>query len=74
MIRILLADDHAIFLQGLTHLIESLDGIDIVGQAMDGAEAWEKIQLLRPDVAVLDITMPAPRCFTWVGRNSTGCR
>ena len=58
MIRILLADDHAIFLQGLTHLIESLDGIDIVGQAMDGAEAWEKIQLLRPDVAVLDITMP----------------
>ncbi|MBF0622622.1 MAG: response regulator transcription factor [Magnetococcales bacterium] len=57
MINIVLADDHAIFLQGLSQLIQSEADIEIVGQAGDGQSAWDLIQEKHPDVAVLDITM-----------------
>ena len=58
MIRLLLADDHAIFLQGLTRLLDSWPEAEIVAKAADGQEAWEQILLHRPDVAVVDIKMP----------------
>jgi DNA-binding NarL/FixJ family response regulator len=58
MIRLLLADDHAIFLQGLTRLLDAWPEAEIVAKASDGQEAWEQILLHRPDVAVVDIKMP----------------
>ena len=58
-IRILLADDHDIVLEGIRTLIaKSGRPWEICGEARNGEEAVEMIQRLKPDVAVLDITMP----------------
>jgi two-component system response regulator NreC len=57
-IRILVADDHAILRQGLVHLLGSVEGLEVVGEAADGAEAVERVLELDPDVVVLDIVMP----------------
>src|ERR1041384_5534425 len=58
-IRILLADDHDIVLEGIRTLIGRSDRPwKICGEARNGEEAAEMIQRLKPDVAVLDITMP----------------
>ncbi len=58
MNRLLLADDHAIFRQGLLRLLQAWPEAKVVGEAADGREAWELIQTLQPDVAILDIEMP----------------
>lgn len=58
MTRLLLADDHAIFRQGLLRLLHAWPEAKVVGEAADGRQAWELIQTLRPDVAILDIEMP----------------
>lgn len=58
MIRLILADDHAIFRQGLARLLESDEGIELAGEAGDGDAAWDLIRAEKPDVAVLDISMP----------------
>ena len=58
MIRLLLADDHAIFRQGLTKLLDAWPEAKIVAEAADGQEAWELILRHKPDVAVVDIKMP----------------
>jgi DNA-binding NarL/FixJ family response regulator len=58
MIRLLLADDHAIFLQGLTKLLDAWPEAKVVAEAADGQEAWELILMHKPDVAVVDIKMP----------------
>ena len=55
--RVLLADDHAVFRQGLRALLEKR-GLEVVGDAADGQAAVELTQRLRPDVVVLDIVMP----------------
>ncbi len=57
--RILLVDDHALFLEGLRNLLAS-EGIEVVGQAQDGLEALAQARRLRPDVILMDIQMP--RC------------
>ncbi|MEA2390348.1 MAG: two-component system, NarL family, nitrate/nitrite response regulator NarL [Solirubrobacteraceae bacterium] len=57
-ITVVLADDHALFREGLAMAIEQRDGLDLVGQATDGLEALEMIQRLEPDVAILDVQMP----------------
>jgi DNA-binding NarL/FixJ family response regulator len=57
-VRILLVDDHPIVRQGLRTLLEGRSGWEIVGEASDGSEALDKIISLRPDVVVLDVTMP----------------
>jgi two-component system, NarL family, response regulator NreC len=56
-IRILLADDHPIVRQGVRVLLER-EGFDIVGEATDGREAVQLGQQTKPDVALLDLTMP----------------
>ncbi len=57
-IRVLVADDHAILRQGLVRLLESVAGLEVVGEAADGAEAVARVLDLDPDVAVLDVVMP----------------
>lgn len=58
MIRILIADDHVMFRQGLVRLLETADDIEIVDECSDGGEALKEIRLRRPDVALLDVSMP----------------
>jgi len=58
MIRILLADDHAILRQGLRRMLEEEAGFQIVGEAGDGFEAVEKVRELKPDILVVDLVMP----------------
>lgn len=57
-IRILLADDHAMFRQGLCSLLSAERGFEVVGQAEDGQSAVELCDELQPHVVVMDITMP----------------
>ena len=56
--RVLVADDHSMFRQGLVAMLAENDGMEIVGQASRGDEALQMIRDLRPDVAILDVSMP----------------
>lgn len=56
--EILLADDHAVVRSGLRMLLESQEGIEIVGEAESGKEALDKVKSLRPDIVLMDIAMP----------------
>ncbi|MDP9133212.1 MAG: response regulator transcription factor [Actinomycetota bacterium] len=56
--RILIADDHGVVRSGLAMLIERQADMSIVGEAADGIEAVDRALALRPDVAVLDVSMP----------------
>ena len=58
-LRILVADDHEIVRRGICALIISRTGWEICGEASDGREAVEKVKRLRPDVTILDISMPS---------------
>ena len=58
MIRVLLADDHKILRQGLAGLLREEKDIELVGEACDGLMAVEMARRLRPDVVVMDISMP----------------
>ena len=55
---VLIADDHPIVLSGLSALIQSDPAFTVVGTATDGRAAVDKIEMLRPDIAVLDLNMP----------------
>ncbi|HEY4384813.1 MAG TPA: response regulator transcription factor [Ktedonobacteraceae bacterium] len=57
-IRIMLVDDHSIIRKGLRLFLSRDHELEIVGEAADGAEALEKVRLLRPDVVVMDLLMP----------------
>lgn len=56
--RILIADDHGIVRQGLISLVKSQVDMEVVGQAQDGAEVVQLAKELRPDVIIMDISMP----------------
>ncbi len=58
MIRVLLADDHSIVRAGLRSLIEDTGEMEVVVEAADGHEAIQQALKTRPDVAVIDISMP----------------
>ena len=58
MIRVLIADDHVMFRQGLINLLNTTEDIEIVAECGDGKSALELIRSLEPDIAVLDIAMP----------------
>jgi len=62
-IRILLADDHTLFRQGVKTLLATESDMEVVGEAADGASAAEKATELKPDVVLLDIGMPGPSSF-----------
>ena len=57
-IRVLLADDHAIFRDGLRKLLDSDEEITIVGEAQNGVECIKLLTKLRPDILLLDLRMP----------------
>ena len=57
-IRILLADDHPLTRSGIAEFVRREPTFELVAEAEDGTEAWELIQKLNPDVALLDIRMP----------------
>lgn len=57
-IKIVLADDHAVVRAGICSMLESLDGIEVVGQATNGREALELVGQHRPNVLLCDISMP----------------
>lgn len=57
-IRVVIADDHLVVRRGLRALLDSLDGFCVVGEAEDGEAAVREVQLLKPDVVVMDLFMP----------------
>lgn len=56
--RIILVDDHALLRSGLAAMLEYEDDIEVVGEASNGKEAIELYERVRPDIVVMDITMP----------------
>ena len=57
-IRILICDDHAIVREGLRTLISTEPGLELTGEAADGVEAVTRARLLKPDVILMDMSMP----------------
>lgn len=57
-IRVLIADDHALFREGLRVILEAHPDIEVVGEAANGREALEEARRLHPDVVVMDVAMP----------------
>ena len=57
-VRILLADDHPLTRSGIAEFVRREESFELVAEAEDGIEAWDKIKELHPDVALLDIRMP----------------
>jgi CheY-like chemotaxis protein len=57
-IRLLIADDHALFREGLRALFSALPDIEVVGEAADGAKAITQVDAMQPDVVLMDINMP----------------
>jgi DNA-binding NarL/FixJ family response regulator len=62
-IRVLIADDHPIFRQGLRAIIEAQGDLTVVAEASDGSQALERLQDADVTVAVLDVTMPVKDGF-----------
>jgi two-component system response regulator DevR len=57
MIRVFLLDDHEVVRRGVRELLETADGIEVVGEASTADEALRRVPALRPDVAVLDVRL-----------------
>ena len=58
IIRVLIADDHAVVREGLRGLISSEPGMEVVAEARDGLETVQRVRALRPDVILVDLVMP----------------
>ena len=57
-LRVVVADDHPVYREGLALVLSSLDGVEVVGEAADGLEAVAQAERLRPDVVLMDLSMP----------------
>ena len=58
MINVLIVDDHVYIRKGLSSLLEAIPDIEVIDTAANGIEAVAKAQALRPDVMIIDISMP----------------
>jgi two-component system, NarL family, response regulator YdfI len=66
-IRVMITDDHLIVREGLRLILETTEGIDIVGEAYDGAECLRLVPELKPDVILMDLQMPRMDGITAIG-------
>jgi len=57
-IKVLIADDHQLFIDGIDSLLKEADGIEVVAKALNGDEVLEKLSSIEVDVALMDISMP----------------
>lgn len=57
-IRVIIAEDHTVVREGTRQILDSQEGIEVVGEAANGAEAVDLVQEVDPDVAIVDISMP----------------
>src|SRR5256885_17142949 len=62
-IRIMLADDHTLFRQGIRTLISAEPDMEVIGEASNGGDAVDKANEVRPDVVLMDIGMPGLSSF-----------
>src|SRR5690242_11392553 len=67
-IRVLVCDDHALFREGVKTILTRARGIEVIGEAEDGIQAVELARRLRPDVVLMDISMPVLRGFDAIRR------
>jgi DNA-binding NarL/FixJ family response regulator len=58
MIRLLIADDHTIMREGLKRILEGIDDIEVIGEAVDGHDTLEKARTFNFDVLLMDLSMP----------------
>jgi DNA-binding NarL/FixJ family response regulator len=73
MIKVLLADDHSIVREGLRKVLEDSSEIEVIAEAADGETALDKAMHYKPDVAVIDISMPGMDGLEVVTRLSNYC-
>jgi DNA-binding NarL/FixJ family response regulator len=73
VIRVLLADDHAVVRDGLCALINAQPGLTVIGEAASGLEAWRRACELEPDVVVMDVSMPNGGGIEATKRIATDC-
>ena len=66
-IRVLITDDHLIVREGLRLILETAEGINVVGEASDGAECLQLVAALQPDVILMDLQMPRMDGITAIG-------
>lgn len=59
--KVILADDHLMFRQGIKKILEEIDDIEVIGEARDGLELLSLVKKLLPDIVILDISMPKIR-------------
>lgn len=67
-IKVLVCDDHALFREGVKTILDRASDIEVIGEAADGIQAVELARKLRPDVVLMDISMPGLRGFDAVRR------
>lgn len=67
-LRVLVTDDHLIVREGLRLILETAEGIELAGEARDGAEALQLVQELAPDVVLMDLRMPGMDGLTAIAR------
>ena len=67
MIRVMITDDHLIVREGLRLILETADDIEVVGEAVDGAECLELVSKLNPQVILMDLQMPRMDGITTIG-------
>lgn len=70
-IRVLLADDHALVRNGIRMLLQKIDNVEVIAETGDGHQALALVESLRPDVALIDISMPGMNGIETVARIRT---